>query len=92
MLQKKAQADIWLLTKILKTHIGKKRASLTSDDEKIGHPCVKDWNYISISHPLQKINSKWIKDLNWRPDTSEALEGYKGETFRDAGIAEELFN
>ena len=36
--------------------------------------------------PCTKINSRWIKDLNIRPNTIETLEDNQGNTIQDIGI------
>ena len=61
--------------------------------------CWENWSTtckrMKLEHflrPYTKVNSKWIKDLNLRPETIKLLEGNIGKTLSDVNHSKILYD
>lgn len=52
--------------------------------QKTEYPHAEEWNWILT--PLTQISSKWIKDLNVRPEITKLLKENLGEKLLELGL------
>ena len=79
-------------TKKARIYNGAKTASSINGAGKTGQLHVKRTKLEHFLIPYRKINSKWIKDLNVKPDTIKLLEEDIGRTLDDINQSKILYD
>jgi hypothetical protein len=80
------------LTKAPKTYNGEKTAFSTNAAGKKWLSACKKLKLDPCLSPCTSINSKWIKDLNIRPETLKLVQEKGGNTLEAIGIGKDFLN